>query len=209
VSGRWQRLPWELRYVHGARLASQARRAAIVATHRHCRVVFEGDAHLGPGFALNIPGDGELVIGHGVDFRSRFKCEISGNGRVHIGAGSVFTSGGLVQCSTSIDIGEGAVFGQEVLIVDGSHRFRDHTRPMLEQGYDYRPITIGRHAAVMSKVTIAADIGEHAFIGANAVVLEPVPAYSLAVGVPARVIDYFGPSDRSRSPAPAQRTSPA
>jgi acetyltransferase-like isoleucine patch superfamily enzyme len=33
-----------------------------------------------------------------------------------------------------------------------------------------------------------ADVGEHAIIGAGAVVNQPIPAYSVAVGVPARVV---------------------
>jgi acetyltransferase-like isoleucine patch superfamily enzyme len=172
------------------------RRVAVLATHRHCRVEFQGPVHLGRGFQLHIPQRGQLIVGPGVDFRRGFVCEISGDGRVTIGGGSTFTYDVVVQCSTSIDIGEGCVFAQAVLIADGSHRYRDHATPMVGQGYDFRPISIGDRASVMAKATVIADVGEGAFVAANAVVTKPVPPYCLAAGVPARVIDYFGPPER-------------
>ena len=194
--GRLQRLPWHLRYRVGAKLASDLRRLAVTATHRHCRVEFQGPVRIGPGFHLDIPDRGSLIVGPGVDFRRGFVCEISGDGRVTIGGGSIFTSHALIQCSTSIDIGRRAVFGQALLIADGNHRYRDPDRHLLDQGYDFRPITIGDGAVVTSKCTVLADIGERALIGANAVVSKPIPPFCLAVGAPARPIEYFGPPDR-------------
>jgi acetyltransferase-like isoleucine patch superfamily enzyme len=162
-------------------------------------VEFQGPVHLGPGFSLNIAGPGSFVVGPGVEFRRGFHCEISGAGRVTIGAGSVFTFDTVIQCTTSVDIGELCVFAQSVLIVDGSHRFRDPTQSMLAQGYDFRPIRIGDRAAIMAKATVIADVGEGAFVAAGAVVTRPVPHHCLAAGVPARVLEYYGPPDRRPS----------
>lgn len=191
-----QKLPWRLRYHYAARLASHVRRLLISLTHRHCHVEFQGHVHLGPGFNLNIPGPGRFIVGPGVEFRRGFSCEIGGDGVVHIGAGSAFTWNVVIQCTTSIDIGKHCVLAQSVTIADGSHKFRDWTKPMSQQGYDFRPITIGDRANVMAKSTILADVGEGAFIGANSVVVRPIPDFCLAVGAPARVIEYFGPPER-------------
>lgn len=188
-----RKVPWHLRYRTGAGLASAARRLAIRATHLHCTVEFRGPVHLGPGFELQIADRGTLLVGPGVDFRRGFVCEIAGDGRVEIGAGSIFTSHALVQCTTSIKIGRRCVFGQSTMIADGNHRFRQPDLHMLDQGYDFRPIVIGDGAAVMSKCTIVSDIGERAMIGANSVVTRPIPPYSLAAGAPAQVIEHFGP----------------
>lgn len=190
-----RRLPWTLRYVHGARLASEARRLLIQATHRHCHVEFQGPVFLGPGFSLFIPGSGTLVVGPGVQFRRGFHCEISGNGKVVIGAGSIFTYYSLIQCSTLIEIGERCMFGQSSIIVDGQHRFRDLTRPMLEQGFDFRDIHIGNDAVITTKCTVMADVGERSFVGANSVVTRDIPPFCIAVGAPARVIEYIGPPE--------------
>lgn len=198
VREQWQRrrrLPWELRYAHGARLASHARRLAILATHRHCTVDIDRTVHLGPLTSVYIPHEGTLRIGPHTELRRGFHCEIWGSGRVEIGAGSVFTSYALIQCSTTIEIGERVGVGQSVIILDGQHRFRDWRRHWIEQGFDFTPIRIGRWAQIYSKATVMADIGEGAVVGANAVVVRPVPPFCVAVGVPARVIDYFGPPE--------------
>jgi acetyltransferase-like isoleucine patch superfamily enzyme len=79
------------------------------------------------------------------------------------------------------------------MVVDGNHRFRDLHRPMLEQGYDLRPVIIEDDVFTTTKCTIIAGIGTRSVIGANSVVTRDIPAYSVAVGAPARVIDYFGP----------------
>jgi acetyltransferase-like isoleucine patch superfamily enzyme len=48
-------------------------------------------------------------------------------------------------------------------------------------------------AQIHSLCTIVNSIGRRAVIGANSVVTRPVPPYTLAVGAPARPIEYFGP----------------
>jgi acetyltransferase-like isoleucine patch superfamily enzyme len=146
-----------------------------------------------------------LIIGPGVDFRRGFVCEISGEGRVEIGAGTTFTSHTLVQCSTSIEIGTRCAFGQSVLIVDGYHRYADPGRHWLDQGYDFRPIKIGDGAGISDKCTIQADIGERAMIASHSVVNRAIPAYVVAAGSPARVVRYFGPPDEG----PARSTQQA
>jgi acetyltransferase-like isoleucine patch superfamily enzyme len=143
-----------------------------------------------------------------VDFRRGFVCEIHGNGRVEIGAGSIFTAHALLQCSTSIDIGERCVFGQSVLIVDGYQRYGGSEGHWLDQGYDYRPITIGRWVGVSDKCTIQASVGEQSMIASHSVVNRPIPPFSLASGSPARVVRYFGPDDqRPMAVRPAGRSA--
>lgn len=187
------RLPWRTRYEWGPDATSWLRKIAVRATHRHCTVSFGDDVYAGPGFHLYIPHVGTLIVGDRVTFRRGFVCEISGEGRVEIGSDTVFTVNTLIQCTTSISIGEHCTFAQDVLIVDGSHRFRDPDVLMSRQGFDFRPITIGMGATVMAKSTVIADIGERAFVGAHSVVTRPVPPYSLAIGSPARVVETFGP----------------
>ncbi len=192
----WRRVPWHLRYRTGAKLASTGRKLAIRATHLHTDVQFGPHCRLGPGFTLDIPDHGTFHAGFGVDFRRGFVCEIGGDGVVEIGDLSYFTSSALIQVSTSLTIGTRCGFGQATIIVDGNHRFRDHTKHLLDQGYDYRPIVIGAGANILSKCTVMADVGERAVVAAHSVVTKPIPAFCLAAGAPARVIEYFGPPDQ-------------
>lgn len=164
-------------------------------THQHATVVLPRSTYAGPGFRLEIPGAAELVVGENVTFRRGFYCEIAPGGVVRIGAGTTFTGDAMVQISTSLDIGERCVFGQSAFIADGSHRFRDPTRHVLDQGYDFRPLRIEDGAFILTKCTIVASIGRGAVIAANSLVNREVPAYSLAGGVPAKVLERFGPAD--------------
>jgi acetyltransferase-like isoleucine patch superfamily enzyme len=195
VARNWRKLPWHVRYRLGGRLASSGRKLLITLTHRHCRVEFQGPVRIGPGFALDIPDAGTFIVGSGVDFRRGFVCEISGDGRVTIGGGSVFTNRAFLQCTTSIEIGERCQFGQDTAVVDGFHRFRDHTRHLLDQGYDYRPVRIADGAIILARTTVSADVGRHSIVAANSVVTKPIPDFCLAGGSPARIIEYFGPPE--------------
>ena len=190
-------LRWRLRdlsYFRAPLLASRLRRWWLVARDPHCDIRFEGEAYLGPGFSVFSPEGGTLVIGHGVQFRRNFRLELHKGATVTIGADTVFTYDVLIQCSSTITIGERCMFGQSSIVVDGNHRFRDPDVPMLLQGYDLTPIRIADDAVVTSKCTIISDLGRKCFVGANSVVTKPVPDFSVVAGAPAKVIDSFGPS---------------
>lgn len=179
---------------------SWLRKRWVLFRNPHARIEFQGAVYLGPGFSLDMPRGGTLIVGPGVEFRRRFRAEFgSGTTRITIGAGCAFTYDVLIQCESSIEIGEHCMFAQGASIVDGSHRFRDLELPIAAQGYDLRPIRIADHVAVMSKSTVIADIGRRTFVGAGAVVTRPLPAYCVAVGVPARVVDFFGPPGQEPS----------
>jgi acetyltransferase-like isoleucine patch superfamily enzyme len=200
TAGAWGRakefvrgLPVRIGYDRGPRIASWLRKRWVQLRHPQADIRFGAGTYLGPGFSLFIPGEGSFIVGDGVEFRRDFRAEISGNGRVTIGSGTVCTYSVLIQCTTTIDIGERCMFGQTTILLDGQHRFRDLERPMLEQGYDFHPLRIEDDAVITTKCTIMADVGTRAFVGANAVVTRPIPPYTIAVGAPARPIEYFGP----------------
>jgi acetyltransferase-like isoleucine patch superfamily enzyme len=138
---------------------------------------------------------GRFIVGKYVDFRRGFLAEIGAEATVRIGDLCVFSYNSLIQCSTLVEIGDPAMFGQSSIVVDGNHRFRHVSKPLTGQGYDFRPIKIGDDATTLTKVTIVNSIGTKAVVGANSVVARPVPPYCVAAGVPARVLDYFGPPE--------------
>lgn len=193
-----QEVPRAIGYHYGPRFMSWLRKRWVLLRHPYADIRFEGPVYLGPGFSLHIPRSGSFIVGPDVEFRRDFRAELEG-GTITIGAGSVFTYSVLMQCSTAIHVGERCVVGQATIILDGNHRFRDLDRPMLEQGFDLKPVRIGDDAAIMSKCTILADVGRRAFVGANAVVTRPVPPFTVAVGAPAKAIDYFGPPEPEAS----------
>jgi UDP-2-acetamido-3-amino-2,3-dideoxy-glucuronate N-acetyltransferase len=61
------------------------------------------------------------------------------------------------------------------------NRPEDYLRTLVKRG-----ASIGANATIVCGTTI----GEHAFVGAGAVVIKDVPAYAMVVGNPARLIGY-------------------
>jgi acetyltransferase-like isoleucine patch superfamily enzyme len=186
-------LPVAIGYFRGPLWMSRLRKWWVLFRNPHADIRFGPGTYLGPGFSLHMPFGGTFVTGEGVEFRRRFRAELGPNGRISIGSGSYLTYDVIITCDTTIEIGERCGLGQNTYIADGNHRYRDLTVPFLEQGYDYRKIVIEDDAQVHSKCTIVNSIGTRAVIASNAVVSRPIPPYCLAGGVPARVIDYFGP----------------
>jgi acetyltransferase-like isoleucine patch superfamily enzyme len=190
---------WRVGYGRGPIWMSTLRKRWVLLRHPRATIRFGPHVHLGPGFSLHIPAGGTFIAGRGTEFRRGFRAEIEGDGRIVIGAGSVCTYYFLMQCSTSIEVGDRCMFGQSAIVVDGQHRFRDLDTPMLNQGYDFSPIRIGDDVTVTSKATIMSDLGDRAVVAANAVVTKPVAPYTIVGGVPARVLDHYGPAG-SESP---------
>lgn len=172
---------------------SSLRKRWIVLRHPHATVRFGRYTHVGPGFSLHIPSTGEFIVGEACEFRKGFRAEVEHGASIRIGNECRFTYDVLVQCGGSIEIGDRVMFGQATALFDGNHRFRDLDVPMLYQGYDLRPIRIEDDATITTKCTVLASIGRRTFVGANSVVSRDLPPYVVAAGVPARVIDYFGP----------------
>ena len=191
---RLRRLPVAIGYFRGPLWMSRLRKLWVRFRNPDTKIVFGPGTYLGPGFSLHSPFGGTFVTGAGVEFRRNFRAELGGpDARISFGDRCVCTYDVLMQCGTTIDIGDRCMFGQSTIVIDGNHRFRDLDKPMLEQGYDYRTILIEDDATITTKCTIIAPVGKRAFIGANTVVTRAIPPYTVAAGVPARVIDYFGP----------------
>ncbi len=195
------------RLLAGPRLMSWLRQRWVIFRHPLADIRFGRNVRVGPGFSLFIPENGSFIVGDDVEFRRDFRAEVSATGRVTIGSGTVFTYSVLIQCTTTIDIGERCMFGQTTILLDGQHRFRDLSQPMLEQGYEFTPLRIDDDAVITTKCTIMANIGRRAFIGANSVVSRPIPAYTVAVGAPARPIEYFGPPGDEPAELPANTST--
>lgn len=201
---RW--LPFRLGYVWGPWLASRLRRQWVILRHPHANIRIDPTCYLGPGFSLHITGPATFEAGPYCQFRRNFRAELEGRAHIKFGEKCIATYDVLMQCTTSISFGDRVMLGQNCFIADGTHNFRDLDTPMLAQGYTYSPVSLADDSVVTSKCTILADLGERAWIGANAVVTKPVPAFCLAAGVPAKVLDYFGPPG-SEPPDLAARSS--
>lgn len=189
----WARLKVRLIFTWGPMLASSLRKRWAIFKNPHATVRFGAHVYVGPGFSLHAPFGGTFEAGDGCEFRRGFRCELGGPETVvSLGRQCVLTYDVLFQISTQLRIGDRVMFGQNGAVFDGSHNFKDPSKPMLDQGYTFRPITIGNDVTTLTKVTIVADLGERAVVAANSMVNKDVAPFTIVGGVPAKVIGDYG-----------------
>jgi len=106
------------------------------------------------------------------------------NERVSIGAGS------FIYGSSGVEIGKDSLLADHVRVVAGSHRYKDASKLIRLQGACVKKTTIGQDVWLGSSAIVlgGVTVGDGAAVGAGAVVSKDIPSYSIAVGVPAKVI---------------------
>jgi virginiamycin A acetyltransferase len=120
---------------------------------------------------------------------------------VQIGFGTVFSKRAAV-LEDHVYIGRYCTLGwveieRDVMLADfvaipsggATHRVSGAARiPPRELENRYRPVRVGEGTWVGSHAVVLADVGRFCVIGAGAVVTKPIPDFSMALGVPARVV---------------------
>jgi serine O-acetyltransferase len=112
---------------------------------------------------------------------------------------------GISQILTNIDIHPAAEIGKRVFIDHGTGVVIGETAIIEDDVLIYQGVTLGgvslthgkRHPTIRQGVVIGAgakvlgniEVGAYAKIGANSVVVKPVPECSTAIGIPAHVIE--------------------
>lgn len=117
-----------------------------------------------------------------------YGCELRAPASITIGKGSIIGDCAILDGRAGITIGKNVNFSSNVSIWTMQHDYRDPLFRCTPEHYG--PVTIKDRVWIGPNVTILHDvtIGEGAVIGAGAVVTKDIPAYSLAAGVPAKVI---------------------
>jgi acetyltransferase-like isoleucine patch superfamily enzyme len=165
----------------GYRLAARHRNVHI---HPSCRISPE---------AQICPREGRIEIG--AETQVALGAAVQGNVRMgdHSSVqaySSLIGYGKPDDLSGRITIGNGVRIAPYVFIIAANHRFDDLERPIYQQGLAYAPVTIEDDVWIGARVTVTAGItiGHGSVIGAGAVVTRDIPPYSIAVGVPAKVV---------------------
>jgi acetyltransferase-like isoleucine patch superfamily enzyme len=143
------------------------------------------------GVRLNAQGENNLLrlrkgvaLERGVDIGSMDHTTIDIGDRTYIGPYVYIVGTGNVK------IGQNCMIAPHSGIIANQHRFDDLSRPIREQGVTSQGIVIEDDCWLGHKVTVldGVTIGKGSVIGAGAVVTKNIPPYSVAVGVPAKVI---------------------
>lgn len=96
-------------------------------------------------------------------------------------------------CANNITIGDYTSIAANVTITDINHSYDDISKPIERNDITVKPVSIGQECKIYNNVVIlpGTTIGKHVTIGANSVVVSDIPAYSVAVGTPARVVKKY------------------
>jgi acetyltransferase-like isoleucine patch superfamily enzyme len=90
-------------------------------------------------------------------------------------------------------IGEGSACSQNCFISGQSHHYEDVSKHFLRQGIQTGQVVIGKNVWIGANSVIlpGVKIGDNSVIGAGSIITEDVPAYSVVVGNPARIIKRY------------------
>jgi len=157
---------------------------------RNPHIITEGFVFLGRNVTLEARrGYGRLILGRWVHIGSgnSIRCH---EGTIRVGDKCVFGKDNTVNGYLDIEFGAATIVADWVYVCDFDHVFADVTVPIKDQGIVKSPVRVGPDVWLGTKVTVlrGITIGQGCVVAANAVVNKDLPPYSVAVGVPARVV---------------------
>lgn len=125
---------------------------------------------------------GSVVLDDNVEIRNRTSKDLV------IYMGCSFNRNSVVR--GNVIIKENVAIGPNTVIIGANHNFENISVPINKQGSNSKGILIECNVWIGANVTVldGVTIGEGSVIGAGSVVSKSIPAFSVAVGVPCRVI---------------------
>ena len=130
----------------------------------------------------------KIILDSGVSFEKG--VWIKGSSLLTIGSNTYIGRRTIIGCNDSVTIGKNVLIADHVSIRDTDHEFTNSEVIIKNQGLVTDPIIIEddvwiAHGVIVTKGVV---IGKGSVIGANSVVTKNIPPYSVAVGIPAKVI---------------------
>ena len=112
---------------------------------------------------------------------------------IHIGNHVDIGQNAHITAASELVIDDGTSIFPDVLITDIIHKYEDINKPPADQGIEVHTTRIGKNCQVGmgARILPGVIIGNCCVIGANAVVTNSIPDYSVAIGVPAKVIKQY------------------
>ncbi|MBR9885851.1 MAG: acyltransferase [Oceanospirillales bacterium] len=140
------------------------------------------------GVRLRATDGGTIALAYGVGI-DRYADVTVKYGSLEIGAHSYIGQCAVICARDAISIGSNCLIAEHVSIRDQDHRFGPGLITA-HAGFTTNPIQIGDNVWIGAHTTVTrgVTIGDNVVVGANSVVTRDIPANSVAVGAPARVI---------------------
>ncbi len=146
-----------------------------------------------------VMGGGKFIsIGSNVtiQYKSWIECNpLTGweNPNLRIDDGCTIGHFNEIYATKSVILEKNVLTADRVYISDNLHGYENPNVPILKQPIKQNgTVRIGEGSWLgVGVAVIGANIGKHCVIGANAVVTKDIPDYSVAVGIPAKVIKRY------------------
>lgn len=137
-----------------------------------------------------------VVLGNQVSFGAYTQLRPSSLYGGEVGEGCVIEDGSsfgpfsYIGCAGMIKIGKRCMFGPRVSIIAENHKIPSRASSIKDAGVIRKGIVIGNDCWIGSNAVIldGSRIGDGVVIGAGSIVRGKIPSFSIAVGVPAKVI---------------------
>lgn len=134
-------------------------------------------------------GNGRISVGERAMISPGVVIE-SWGGEIKIGTNVFFGPYAVIYGHGGVEIGDHCLIAMHAVVVSSNHALPPLDRPIQFEPDELRPTRIGRDVWIGAHATILGGVavGDGCVIGAGAVVTHDLPAGSIAVGVPARVV---------------------
>jgi len=136
-----------------------------------------------------------IVLDDHVTLKDRVYLDTEGaDGYIKLGKAVYIGTGSTLHGHQGLEIMDDCLLAQNITITPYSHKFDDCEQKIITQGGHTRKVTIEKDSYIGMGccVLYGADIHEGSVIGSGSVVVHSIPSYSVAVGVPAKVIKKRG-----------------
>ncbi len=160
------------------------------------RVEFQGMTFTGKRVEFHARrGHGRLVIGPWCWIGNDNKLRAH-EGQLTLGPKVVMGRDNVINTYLDIEIGEASILADWIYVCDFDHRYDRLDIPIKDQGIVKSPVRIGGDVWIGEKATVlrGVDIGHGSVVASHCLVNADIPPFSIAVGVPMRVV-------KSRLPA--------
>jgi acetyltransferase-like isoleucine patch superfamily enzyme len=139
-------------------------------------------------FPENVEIGDDVYIGHDTILKGYFDKQLK------IGSGTWIGPQCFIYASGGITIGSYVGIGPKVTIMSSAHTTENLPVPILHKPLVHASVVLddGCDIGSTSVILMGVHIGEKAQIGAGAVVTGDIPEGAVAIGVPARVINFTG-----------------
>lgn len=152
------------------------------------------------GRPLRLINPRHIAIGRKVTILplARMECirkwgDTSLNGEIKIGDGTTIEQGCHIIAGDKLEIGKKVTISAYVYIADATHSLEDMSGDVMDNPLEIKNTKIcdGAFIGIGARIMPGVTIGEHAVIGANAVVTQDVPPYHMVGGIPAKIIKTY------------------